>query len=83
MALYHLKADENWVVAISKEDLPELAPLLEELGMEPLDEIPTILGEVCPYCGGLLSPSAAWANLPGAPGLAMRPPLGHRKGCPR
>lgn len=41
-----------------------------------------MLGERCLACGGLVSPSAAWANLPGAPPLDPRPALGHRMGCP-
>lgn len=70
---------ENLYVLVPQEDLVTLLPRLPG---EPAKTVSTMLGERCLACGGLVSPSAAWANLPGAPPLGPRPALGHRTGCP-
>lgn len=59
-----------------------LVPELEALGFR-LGTYFGDLGEVCPKCGGILSPSPAWANWRGNWPWTPRPPLGHREGCLR
>ena len=53
-----------------------LVPELEALGFR-LGTYFGDLGEVCPICGGILSPSSAWANWP----WTSRPSPGHQEGC--
>lgn len=72
---------ENLYILVPREEFEAIRPHLSEVG-KVVGTVNTVLGERCLLCGGILDPSAAWANLPGAPGLGPRPALGHRKGCP-
>ncbi len=74
----------DWVAEEVGEDYPlylvprSLVPELVALGFR-LGTSIGVFGEICPICGGILSPSSAWANWP----WTSRPPLGHREGCSR
>lgn len=74
----------EWVLDEAGEDdllylVPiSLLPELQKMGFKVANAW-SVWGEVCPICGGVLSPSAAWANYP----WTHRPSLGHQKGCRR